>query len=201
MLQKEQPQNDDDNNANASLQVQLLTEDWRLSQFWYDSSTAQTVADELKHLSCISGSPVACIACPTLYVQLKRMNPDFEAYIFEFDKRFERYGTDFIFYDYNQPEDFPSTYQHKYQVVVADPPYLSEECLLKTCKTMELLANQKNSYLLLLTGKVQEQLALKLLNLRPCGFRPTHHNKLGNEFVLFTNYDPEDRLGGWENSG
>ncbi|KAH9322818.1 hypothetical protein KI387_017457, partial [Taxus chinensis] len=80
-----------------------------------------------------------------------RTNPDVKAHIFEFDKRFEKYGTDFIFYDYNQPEDFPSIYQHKFQVVVADPPYLSEECLSKVCKTMTLLANQKNAYLLLLT--------------------------------------------------
>jgi hypothetical protein len=38
----------------------------------------------------------------------------------------------------------------------------------------------------------------ELLNVHPCGFKPEHSNKLGNEFRLFTNYDPADRLGGWE---
>jgi len=184
---------------NNGVQADLLPEDWRLSQFWYDPATAQVVAEELHHLSSLTASTVACIACPTLYVQLKKSNPEVEAQIFEFDKRFEKYGTDFIFYDYNQPEDLPSIYQHKFQVVVADPPYLSEECLVKVTKTMMLLAHQKNAFFLLLTGKVQQELAAKLLNARPCGFQPTHHHKLGNEFMLFTNYDPEERLGGWVN--
>ena len=47
-------------------------------------------------------------------------------------------------------------------------------------------------------GEVQKETAAELLNLHPCGFRPQHSGKLGNEFRLFTNYDPEDRLGGWE---
>lgn len=39
----------------------------------------------------------------------------------------------------------------------------------------------------------------ELLKARPCVFRPVHQNKLGNEFMLFTNYDPIARLGGWDN--
>lgn len=177
-----------------------VSEDWRLSQFWYSATTAKVVAEELQRLSRQTGSAVACIACPTLYLRLKRCSTDIQAQIFEFDKRFEKYGTDYIFYDYNQPEELPFAYQHKFEVVVADPPYLSDECLSKISKTMKLLGNQKNVFFLLLTGKVQQELAAKLLNLRPCRFRPTHRNKLGNEFMLFTNYDPEDRLDGWEDS-
>ena len=48
------------------------------------------------------------------------------------------------------------------------------------------------------SGAVQESLVEELLKARPCVFRPVHRNKLGNEFMLFTNYDPLDRLGGWE---
>ncbi|KAH9616310.1 hypothetical protein KSS87_015262 [Heliosperma pusillum] len=47
-------------------------------------------------------------------------------------------------------------------------------------------------------GAVQTERAAKLLGLRPCGFRPEHSSKLGNEFRLFTNYDPGERLGCWE---
>lgn len=53
-------------------EVALVSEDWRLSQFWYDRETAETVANEV--LSLCSGSAsrrVACIACPTLYAYLK----------------------------------------------------------------------------------------------------------------------------------
>jgi EEF1A lysine methyltransferase 1 len=50
--------------------------------------------------------------------------PDIPAQILEFDKRFEQYGDDFIFYDYNQPEELPSALKHSYGIIVADPPYL-----------------------------------------------------------------------------
>lgn len=53
-------------------EVELVTEDWRLSQFWYEPETAETVADEVVTLSNrFSGCRIACIACPTLYVYLK----------------------------------------------------------------------------------------------------------------------------------
>lgn len=53
----------------------LISEDWRMSQFWYDHHTAQTVAQEVLTL-CKSDSHsvstrVACVACPSLYAYLK----------------------------------------------------------------------------------------------------------------------------------
>ncbi|RWR85435.1 DNA methylase [Cinnamomum micranthum f. kanehirae] len=178
--------------------VSLVSEDWRLSQFWYDRETAETVATELKNLSISTSSPVACVACPTLYAYLKKIDPNISVQLLEYDKRFEQYGSNFTFYDYNYPEELPSELKHAYQVVVADPPYLSKECLEKVAQTIDFLARPRESYLLLLTGEVQKETAAELLNMHPCGFRPRHSGKLGNEFRLFTNYDPEDRLGGWE---
>lgn len=52
-------------------EVALVSEDWRLSQFWYDAVTAETVAQEAVSLCSDSDSRVACIACPTLYAYLK----------------------------------------------------------------------------------------------------------------------------------
>lgn len=57
---------------NPSQTVSLVPEDWRLSQFWYDAGTAETVAREVISL-CATNTDcrVACIACPTLYAYLK----------------------------------------------------------------------------------------------------------------------------------
>lgn len=53
-------------------EVALVAEDWRLSQFWYDRDTAETIAREVIILCQKVDSPaVACIACPTLYAYLK----------------------------------------------------------------------------------------------------------------------------------
>ncbi|KDP21921.1 hypothetical protein JCGZ_03059 [Jatropha curcas] len=182
-------------------QVALVAEDWRLSQFWYDPLTAETVAKEVIALltnGTNSNCRAACIACPTLYAYIKKIEPNASVQLLEYDKRFEQYGSDFTFYDYNQPEDLPNELKQAFQVVVADPPYLSKECLEKVSQTISFLARPGKSHLLLLTGEVQKDRAAELLGLHPCGFRPQHSSKLGNEFRLFTNYDPEMRLGGWE---
>ncbi|KAL7198008.1 hypothetical protein ACSBR2_020516 [Camellia fascicularis] len=180
-------------------EVALLAEDWRLSQFWYDRHTAETVAKEVLSLCDSLQSPsVACIACPTLYAYLKKIDPNVSLKLLEYDKRFEQYGGEFTFYDYNQPEELPSSLKNAYQIIVADPPYLSEECLEKVTQTISFLVQPGKAYLLLLTGEVQKDRAAELLGLHPCGFRPQHSSKLGNEFRLFTNYDPGMRLGGWE---
>ncbi|KAJ7971383.1 Protein-lysine N-methyltransferase [Quillaja saponaria] len=180
-------------------EVVLVSEDWRLSQFWYEPETAKTLAEEVLTLSEGFNSRIACIACPTLFAYLKRINPNVSVQLLEYDKRFEQYGSDYTFYDYNHPEDLPSELKHAYKVVVADPPYLSKECLEKVAQTISFLAQPRDSRLLLLTGEVQKDKAAELLGLHPCGFRPQHSSKLGNVFQLFTNYDPGMRLGGWEN--
>ncbi|KAF3441502.1 hypothetical protein FNV43_RR15416 [Rhamnella rubrinervis] len=190
----------------SSSSVALVSEDWRLSQFWYDRETAETVAREILTLCQMgssdledSNSPrVACIACPTLYAYLKNIEPQLRVQLLEYDERFEQYGSDFTFYDYNQPEELPLDLKHGFNVVIADPPYLSKECLEKVARTISFLAQSGESYLLLLTGEVQKDRAAELMGLYPCGFRPQHSNKLGNEFRLFTNYDPGTRLGRWE---
>ncbi|GER45749.1 N(6)-adenine-specific DNA methyltransferase 2 [Striga asiatica] len=186
--------------ADDAEDVALVAEDWRLSQFWYDRRTAETVAAEVAALCETLSSPrVSCIACPTLYAYFKKIAPGVPAQLLEYDKRFEQYGTEFTFYDYNRPEDLPSPLKHSFPIIVADPPYLSQECLEKTAETIRFLSSPGESYILLLTGEVQKDLAAEVLGLRPCGFRPQHSSKLGNEFRLFTSYNPGSRLGGWEN--
>ncbi|PWZ23484.1 Histone-lysine N-methyltransferase ASHR1 [Zea mays] len=95
---------------------------------------------------------VACIACPTLYAYLKKTDPGVPAQLLEYDERFGQYGCDFTFYDYNRPEELSAAMKHAYRVIVADPPYLSKECLEKVAKTVSFLAQPKGSFLLLLTG-------------------------------------------------
>lgn len=183
----------------AAEEVALVAEDWRLSQFWYDRSTAETIATEVLTICRNLRTPsVACISCPTLYAYLKKIDPQVPAKLLEYDQRFEQYGAEFTFYDYNQPEDLPLPLKHTFPIVVADPPYLSKECLEKVTETIKFLLRPKESYILLLTGEVQRGRSAELLGLRPCGFRPQHSSKLGNEFRLFTSYDPGTRLDGWE---
>lgn len=55
---------------------------------------------------------------------LQKRFPDVSAHLFEYDQRFEKYGSDFTFYDYNHPDKLPQQHSKAFHLVVADPPYL-----------------------------------------------------------------------------
>ncbi|KAI9558977.1 hypothetical protein GHT06_015766 [Daphnia sinensis] len=164
----------------------VLEEDWQLSQFWYDDHTSAVLAKEALRLAGPEGK-IACISCPTLYKELRKLKPaSVKAQLFEYDARFSVYGDDFTFYDYRSPLEVPKDLGSSFEVVVADPPFLSEECLTKTAVTMRYLSKGP---LILCTGSIMEDLAGRLLQLRMCAFQPKHRNNLANDFRCYANYD------------
>ncbi|CAI9779823.1 unnamed protein product [Fraxinus pennsylvanica] len=65
-------------------EVALVAEDWRLTQFWHDFDTTETIAREVIILRKYVDSPsVACIAFPTLYAHLKKIGPEVLAQLLE----------------------------------------------------------------------------------------------------------------------
>lgn len=69
--------------------------------------------------------------------------------LFEFDERFAAFGNDFVFYDYKSPLNIPRELGSSFDIVIADPPFLSEECLTKTAVTIKFLTKNK---MILCTG-------------------------------------------------
>lgn len=81
--------------------------------------------------------------------------------LLEYDRRFKIYGDGFVFYDYNKPLELPEALQKEsFDVVIADPPFLSEECLRNIAQTIKLLAKGK---ILLCTGTNNRQGSNKFL--------------------------------------
>jgi 16S rRNA G966 N2-methylase RsmD len=70
------------------------------------------------------------------------------------------FGSDFVLYDYRSPLDIPRELRESFDLVFADPPFLSEECLTKTAVTIKYLAKEK---IVLCTGAVMAELAERLL--------------------------------------
>ncbi|XP_068121089.1 EEF1A lysine methyltransferase 1 [Hyperolius riggenbachi] len=166
--------------------VGAVEEDWQLSQFWYDNETALCLAKEALEASGKNGR-IACVSAPSIYQKLKGLaGGDVSICLLEYDRRFSVYGDDFIFYDYNNPLDLPDILQpHSFDIVLADPPYLSEECLSKTTETIRYLTKGK---ILLCTGAVMEDLVARILGLKMCKFIPRHTRSLANEFRCYANY-------------
>jgi len=176
-----------------------FAENWGMSQFWYTDATAEKVAAEVVEVA--KGGRIACLACPSLFRKLRQSFPDADAWLFEYDSRFEVLGR-FHLWDYNSPEDLPPETQHSFQVVIIDPPYLSAECLTKSMRSMALLGKSKSSSspaFFALTGASVRETARVKLGLRPVRWRPEHKNKLGNEFCFYTREQATaERFGGWD---
>lgn len=62
--------------------------------------------------------------------------------LFEYDERFKVFGSDFIPYNYKFPLDIARDMSNSYDLVIADPPFLSDECLTKTAVTIKFLAKK-----------------------------------------------------------
>ncbi|XP_069859236.1 EEF1A lysine methyltransferase 1 [Dipodomys merriami] len=167
--------------------IGIIDENWQLSQFWYSQETALRLAQEAI-TAAGEGGRIACVSAPSVYQKLRALHrQDFSVYIFEYDRRFAMYGEEFIFYDYNHPLDLPEKIAaHSFDIVVADPPYLSEECLKKTSETIQYLTRGK---VLLCTGATMEGQAAELLGVKMCKFIPKHTRNLANEFRCYVNYD------------
>ena len=178
-------------------------EDWQLSQFWYSEETALSLAravlDSVKEMD--GGARVACVSAPTLYRACIRLDPEKKVNfdLFEFDKRFAVYGKHFHFYDYKAPLGVERDLREKYDLVFADPPFLSEECLTKTLVTVRFLS-KAGGKVVLCTGAVMAELAHRLADLTVCNYSPVHQNSLSNPFQCFANFDLDKHVANTEES-
>ncbi|XP_015589435.1 EEF1A lysine methyltransferase 1 [Cephus cinctus] len=169
---------------NQTLDV-TFDEDWQLSQFWYDDETVETFIKGAMNATKPNGK-IALISCPTLYSRMKKAAGERHVVLLEYDQRFAVYGSDFIPYDYKSPLDIPRDLSSYFDLVIADPPFLSEECLMKTAVTIKFLSKKK---IILCTGEIMASLAERLLDVNVCNFIPHHKNNLANEFRCYSNFD------------
>uniref|UniRef100_T1JCD2 Protein-lysine N-methyltransferase n=1 Tax=Strigamia maritima TaxID=126957 RepID=T1JCD2_STRMM len=167
----------------------ILEEDWQLSQFWYTDETALTLATEAQRAAGENGS-IACVSCPTVYKKLRFTKPETSVVkLFEFDQRFSIFQDAFVFYDFNKPLELDETFKEQFDVVLADPPFLSEECMKKIASTINFLSRGK---VILCTGAIMEGLVEEILSLHRCQFEPDHVHLLGNPFYCYANYNFDD---------
>ena len=165
------------------------SEDWQLSQFWYEEETATTLASEVASAAGAEGR-VAFVSCPTaLSAFLKRHSESPVSHVLlEYDERFRAaHPAQFVPYDYKEPLALPESLRGAFAVVILDPPFLSEECQVKMALTARWLGTP-DAKILVCTGAVMEDAVQRLFHAKPTQFRPKHANNLANDFRCYANY-------------
>lgn len=109
--------------------------------------------------------------------------------LFEFDTRFSKFGDDFVFYDYKK--EFGTnvkSYEKAFDIIFADPPFLSAECIEQTAKIIKKL-RKENASIVMCSGKITTDCIKEQLMLDLCAFKPCHERNLANEFCAFANFE------------
>lgn len=193
--------------GNGKLSMDLFGEDWNASQFWYTDETARTLARQLLD-GVTADSAIAIVSAPSVYIALRNILSEDDSIarprlcLLEYDKRFEVFGDDFVLYDFQQPLRLPSQLKGKFDRIICDPPFLSDDCQTKTALTVRFLArswsatqNVEGVRLISCTGERMEAVITKLyakVGVRTTTFEPEHSKGLSNEFRCYANFECVD---------
>ncbi|CAG8954193.1 hypothetical protein HYFRA_00005813 [Hymenoscyphus fraxineus] len=118
--------------------MEAFGEDWGVSQFWYSDETATIIAKELLE-GATAETQIAAVSAPSVFIQLKNLLnqsplPPSERpkiWLLEYDKRFEVFANEFVYYDFNNPLKLPPTMKSTISRFIIDPPFLNEDCQTK----------------------------------------------------------------------
>lgn len=176
-------------------------EDWNASQFWYEDSTASTLAHHLLD-GATADSRIAVVSAPSVFLQLQNQlaskgeseRPKIS--LLEFDGRFEVFN-EFVKYDFEHPTRLPSDLKASFDYMICDPPFLSEDCQTKAALTVRWLAkswSMDRLRLIVCTGERMESIIHRLYakaGIQTTDFEVKHVKGLSNEFRCYSNFECE----------
>ncbi|KAI5246044.1 N-6 adenine-specific DNA methyltransferase-like protein 2 [Aureobasidium subglaciale] len=138
---------EDEFDSSKPLSMDLFTESWQDSQFWYKDETATVLAEQLLD-GVTEDSKIAVVSAPSVYIQLRNLL----LMLLEFDERFGVFKDDFSFYDYKQPFKLDPALTVRWLAKTWEAPLKLVQC---TGERMESLAHK-------LYGKAGEIPSMKL---------------------------------------
>ena len=155
-----------------------------LNQYWYSRSTITAIRDEL-----VQKRPqnVAFVSTPSLFFNVCDHIPD--SHLFDLDKDFnESTNGRFSEFDYRAMNISPM-HRHKYDAVIIDPPFITEDVISAYIEVYLLLAKGSESLLLFTTIAENQGVIARLLrtNISLAPFLPCIPN-LVYQYGIFTNY-------------
>ena len=174
-----------------------IEEDWELSQFWYNKETSDKIILLIGNYAQKNKKEnIALLCAPSLYrafLRNKEKLGNLNLALFEYDKRFSIFGDNYNFYDLNKPTEIDDKHHKKYDIIVADPPFLNKETIKKVGESMRLIGN-KDSMKIFITGlQVQDSVIEEFPELKLQSNIKIEHDKqrLQNPFGFFCAIDLE----------
>ncbi|RKF61465.1 Protein-lysine N-methyltransferase EFM5 [Erysiphe neolycopersici] len=177
------------------LNMDIFSENWQYSQFWYTEETARILVTALLG-DASKGETIAMKESARPKTSWPKI------LLFEFDRRFKIFKDEFVFYDFKNPFQLPSELKGTVNHFICDPPFLSDDCQTKVALSVKWLSKScdvspdsraKESRLVICTGERMERTIAKLYQKQGVfrtSFEPVHSKQqLSNEFRCFANFE------------
>jgi hypothetical protein len=180
-----------------------------LNQYWYSDHTIQTMVREVEQVleeaneQAANGlaanaarhgvrrkARAALVSTPSIYFPLAEKHRC-QSHVLEFDNQWAA-DRGFVFYDFNKPLEVPEELQHTFDMVVVDPPFVTEEVWTKYASTAKLLL-RPGGRLVCTTIAENAEMMYRLLKVQPVAFKPSIPN-LVYQYLTYTNYEDTKHL-------
>ena len=170
----------------------LIKENSDYNQYWYSDNTVNTIVMELELVKPVR---VACVSTPSVF--LAAVEAGIPCDLFEFDTCIGNLSwagkgsNKFVQYDFRST-DMDQLYWGAYDVVVADPPFITSDVIECYARHIKQLLMPGGKVIFSSTAENGPNLkALFLLDFKPARFKPSIPN-LVYQYELFVNYIPHD---------
>ena len=150
--------------------LKTTPENENFNQYWYSEATLSAMVNEIVEQECTS---VACIACPSLFFTLKQQQPDLfaKSVLLDIDTQWNK-EQGYIEYDYRKPLQLSPNYQHSFDCVVIDPPFITRDAWELFAEAGNLLL--KDGGLMLCSSIAENESMLnELVHVHSVQFKPS----------------------------
>uniref|UniRef100_A0A7S3I0D0 N6-adenine methyltransferase n=1 Tax=Favella ehrenbergii TaxID=182087 RepID=A0A7S3I0D0_9SPIT len=160
-----------------------------MNQYWYSKPTIEFMAREVEQQCGNEGDGCAFLSTPSIYFSLKDKGVKARSKCLDFDTAFNK-DPNYVFYDFNRPEDLPEELCGTFHMVVIDPPFITREVWEKYTAAAKRLLRPQGGIILGSTIDENEAFMGELLGCAKKQFRPSIPN-LVYQYSLYANYESE----------
>eukprot|EP00985_Skeletonema_marinoi_P010226 scaffold4824_cov193-Skeletonema_marinoi.AAC.5 len=145
-----------------------------LNQYWYSEKTCHVLCAAVKESMSLKGARVAFLSTPSLFFSLDEEDRE-QCVLFDFDRSLSlgSCSNQFEFYDYNNPTNLDSKLHGKFDVIVIDPPFISQSVWENYATTAALLGVKDGAHIICTTVEQNEGLMERLFKCKVMNFQPS----------------------------
>lgn len=184
-------------------------ENSNLNQYWYSKTTIDTLCNAIRESCDISdGKRVAFLSTPSLFFSMTEEERESCALfdvstavfligfticsfssLYQFDTSWST-CQGYHFYDYNKPTSIPDSRKKQFDLVVIDPPFITQSVWELYAIAAKLLLKSDTSHVIATTVDENADLMMSLFHCKPALFRPSIPH-LVYQYSVYANFESE----------